>query len=83
MFIISRGKLLDFSYLGVFMTMITMIYILNATIGFSFPMNGAYIGSIVIILGIISIFFLAAAKQRNENLILLDKDESGYKKDHI
>jgi len=59
-----------------------MIYILNATIGFSFPMNVAYIGSIVNVLEIISIF-LSAAKQRNENLILLDKDESGYKKDYI
>ncbi|MGE7623759.1 carbon starvation CstA family protein [Viridibacillus sp. NPDC096237] len=68
---------------GVFMTMTTTTYILNATIGFNLPMNVAYIGSTVITLAIIAIFFVAAVKQRNENSVLLDEDVSGNNKDYI
>ncbi len=65
---------------GVFMTMATMTYILNATIGFGLPMKIAYVGAAIITAAIIVIFFVAANKQRKAN-VPLEIDVSG--KGHV
>lgn len=55
---------------GVFMTMATTTYILNAPIGFGLSMNTSYIGAAIITAAIIVIFFKAANKSRNNNVPL-------------
>ncbi|MFC0270774.1 carbon starvation protein A [Metabacillus herbersteinensis] len=58
---------------GVFMTMATTTYILNAAIGFGLPMNISYILSTIITISIIALFFKAAVKRRKDQLQLDDE----------
>ncbi|MGD6817760.1 carbon starvation CstA family protein [Metabacillus sp. 84] len=55
---------------GIFMTMATMTYILNAPIGFRLPMNAALIAAAFITSLIIVLFVRAARKARKEKLPL-------------
>ncbi|MGM0873464.1 MAG: carbon starvation CstA family protein [Bacillota bacterium] len=57
---------------GIFMTMATSTYILNAAIGFGLPMNVSYIGATIITVVIIALFYKAAIKSRANNLQLND-----------
>jgi carbon starvation protein CstA len=57
---------------GIFMTMATSTYILNAAIGFGLPMNVSYIGATIITIAIIALFYKAAIKSRANNLQLDD-----------
>lgn len=58
---------------GIFMTMATTTYILNAAIGFGLPMNISYILSTIITITIIALFFKAAIKRRKDELQLDDE----------
>ncbi|WP_270182708.1 carbon starvation CstA family protein [Alkalihalobacillus sp. CinArs1] len=62
---------------AVFITMATTTYILYAPIGFSLPINIAYIGATIITIGVIISFFFAARKQRAAN-IPLEEDITGW-----
>jgi hypothetical protein len=57
---------------GIFMTMATTTYILNAAIGFGLPMNISYIGASIATALIIVLFYKAAIKARANNLQLDD-----------
>jgi carbon starvation protein CstA len=57
---------------GIFMTMATTTYILNAAIGFGLPMNISYIGASIATALIIALFYKAAFKARANNLQLDD-----------
>lgn len=62
---------------GAFMLMATTTFILNADIGFRLSMTNAYIGATIISLILITIFFIAARKTRN-NPIPLEEDVSDW-----
>jgi carbon starvation protein CstA len=62
---------------GIFMTMATMTYIINAPIGFGLSLNIAYIGAAIITVVTTVVFFSAAKKARANNLPLED-DISGW-----
>jgi carbon starvation protein CstA len=62
---------------GMFMTMATMTYIINAQIGFGLSLNVAYIGATIITVLITLLFFRGAKKARAANLPLED-DVSGW-----
>ncbi|WP_442598418.1 carbon starvation CstA family protein [Neobacillus sp. D3-1R] len=64
---------------GIFMTMATMTYILNATIGFNLPLNVSYVVGAIVTAAIIAIFFKAAVKARANNLPL-EEDISNWNK---
>nr|WP_242035168.1 carbon starvation CstA family protein [Mesobacillus harenae] len=64
---------------GIFMTMATTTYILNAPIGFGLSLNVAYIGAAIATVAVTVIFFIAAKKARANNLPL-EEDISGWKK---
>ncbi|MBD1381334.1 carbon starvation CstA family protein [Metabacillus arenae] len=61
---------------GIFMTMATTTYILNAPIGFNLPMNLSYIVSAAVTAVIIVTFYFAAVKKRADE-IPLEEDLSG------
>jgi carbon starvation protein CstA len=63
---------------GIFMTMVTMTYILNAPIGFGLSMSTSYIGATIATIAVIVTFYIAAKKARANNLPLED-DVSGWK----
>ncbi|KEZ48135.1 carbon starvation protein A [Metabacillus indicus] len=63
---------------GIFMTMVTTTYILNAPIGFGLSMTVSYIGAAIATIAVIVIFYAAAKKARENNLPLED-DVSGWK----
>ncbi|MGD6796138.1 carbon starvation CstA family protein [Metabacillus indicus] len=63
---------------GIFMTMVTTTYILNAPIGFGLSMTVSYIGAAIATIAVIVIFYVAAKKARENNLPLED-DVSGWK----
>ncbi|WP_282034395.1 carbon starvation CstA family protein [Metabacillus indicus] len=63
---------------GIFMTMVTTTYILNAPIGFGLSMTVSYIGAAITTIAVIVIFYAAAKKARENNLPLED-DVSGWK----
>ncbi|WP_191559719.1 carbon starvation protein A [Metabacillus idriensis] len=63
---------------GIFMTMVTVTYILNAPIGFGLSMNISYIGATIATIAVTVIFFIAAKKARANN-IPLDDDVSSWK----
>lgn len=63
---------------GIFMTMVTTTYILNAPIGFGLSMTVSYIGASIATIAVIVIFYAAAKKARENNLPLED-DVSGWK----
>lgn len=46
----------------------TVIYILNAKIGFNIPLNTSYIIGAVITVILTAIFFMKAMKNKNENI---------------
>lgn len=60
---------------GIFMTMATFTYILNAQIGFGLSMNISYVAASIITAATIVIFFMAATKAR-QNGVQLDEDIS-------
>jgi carbon starvation protein CstA len=64
---------------GIFMTMVTATYILNAPIGFGLSLNTSYIGASIATIAIIILFYNAARRARANNLPLED-DISGWKK---
>ncbi|MBD2868024.1 carbon starvation CstA family protein [Paenibacillus arenilitoris] len=49
---------------GIFMTMATMTYILNAGIGFGLSLNVSYIGAVIVTLAVIALFYRSAVKAR-------------------
>jgi carbon starvation protein CstA len=55
---------------AIFITMATMTYIINAPIGFGLSLNAAYVGATIITIVIIVLFFIAAKKNRADNLPL-------------
>jgi carbon starvation protein CstA len=55
---------------AIFITMATMTYIINAPIGFGLSLNAAYVGATIITIVIIVLFFIAAKKNRANNLPL-------------
>ncbi|SDH52800.1 carbon starvation CstA family protein [Alteribacillus bidgolensis] len=55
---------------GIFMTMATTTYILNAPIGFGLPMNLSYIGAAIATIIVTVLFFQAAKKARANQLPL-------------
>lgn len=57
---------------GIFMTMATSTYILNAAIGFGLPLNISYIGASIITVVIIALFYKAAIKSRSQSFQLDD-----------
>ncbi|MBM7603521.1 carbon starvation protein CstA [Metabacillus crassostreae] len=57
---------------GIFMTMATSTYILNAAIGFGLPLNISYIGASMITVVIIALFYKAAIKSRSQSFQLDD-----------
>lgn len=57
---------------GIFMTMATTTYILNAAIGFGLPLNVSYIGASIVTIIITVLFYKAAIKSRANNLKLDD-----------
>ncbi|WP_191556521.1 carbon starvation CstA family protein [Metabacillus idriensis] len=63
---------------GIFMTMVTVTYILNAPIGFGLSMTTSYIGAAIATIAVIVTFYIAANKARANNLPLED-DVSGWK----
>ncbi|MDQ0861817.1 carbon starvation protein A [Bacillus sp. V2I10] len=63
---------------GIFMTMVTVTYILNAPIGFGLSMSTSYIGAAIATIAVIVTFYIAAKKARANNLPLED-DVSGWK----
>ncbi|RLQ93351.1 carbon starvation CstA family protein [Falsibacillus albus] len=62
---------------GIFMTMATTTYILNAAIGFGLPLNVSYIGAAIITAAITALFFRAAIKARSQALPL-EEDITGW-----
>lgn len=63
---------------GIFMTMVTVTYILNAPIGFGLSMTTSYIGAAIATIAVTVTFYIAAKKARANNLPLED-DVSGWK----
>ncbi len=57
---------------GIFMTMATTTYILNAAIGFGLPLNISYIGASITTIAIVVIFYRGAIKSRSNKLQLDD-----------
>ncbi|WP_158736441.1 carbon starvation protein A [Alteribacillus sp. YIM 98480] len=55
---------------GIFMTMATTTYILNAPIGFGLPMNLSYIGAAIATIIVTVLFFRAANKARTNEIPL-------------
>jgi carbon starvation protein CstA len=64
---------------GIFMTMATTSYILNAQIGFGQSLTVSNIGAAIVTVAITVIFFNAAKKARANN-VQLDEDISNYNK---
>ncbi|TPV46678.1 phosphorylase [Bacillus dicomae] len=51
------------------MTLMTVIYILNAKIGFNIPLNTSYIvGAVITVILLTAVFFMKAVKNKNENI---------------
>lgn len=63
---------------GVFMTMATTTYILNAAIGFGLPLNISYFVATIITCGIICLFYIAAIRNRKNSLDLDDSNSITY-----
>ncbi|TYS47812.1 carbon starvation protein A [Bacillus infantis] len=61
---------------GIFMTMATVTYILNAKIGFGLSMNISYLGAAIATVIITVLFYNAAGKARKNN-IALEEDITG------
>ncbi|HDR4439604.1 carbon starvation protein A [Bacillus thuringiensis serovar brasilensis] len=69
MYLFIKGKSYIVSLIpAIFMTLMTVIYILNAKIGFNIPLNTSYIIGAVITVILTAIFFMKAMKNKNENI---------------
>lgn len=69
MYFFIKGKPYVVSLIpAIFMTLMTVIYILNAKIGFNIPLNTSYIIGAVITVILTAIFFMKAMKNKNENI---------------
>ncbi|GAB6434052.1 MULTISPECIES: carbon starvation CstA family protein [Bacillus] len=69
MYLFIKGKPYVVSLIpAIFMTLMTVIYILNAKIGFNIPLNTSYIVGTVITVILTAVFFIKAVKNRNENI---------------
>ena len=64
---------------GSFMLVMVITYILNAQIGFGLPMGTAWIGGIIVAAILVALFFVAAKKNRANNLPL-EEDISNWNK---
>lgn len=63
MYLFIKGKPYVVSLIpAIFMTLMTVIYILNAKIGFNIPLNTSYIIGAVITVILTAIFFMKAMK---------------------
>ncbi|HDR4421714.1 TPA: carbon starvation protein A [Bacillus cereus] len=69
MYLFIKGKPYVVSLIpAIFMTLMTVIYILNAKIGFNIPLNTSYIVGAVITIVLTAVFFMKAVKNKNENI---------------
>ncbi|TEA47979.1 carbon starvation protein A [Bacillus sp. BH2] len=69
MYLFIKGKPYVVSLIpAIFMTLMTVIYILNTKIGFNIPLNTSYIIGAVITVILTAIFFMKAMKNKNENI---------------
>ncbi|GAB6455021.1 hypothetical protein bcgnr5390_57280 [Bacillus luti] len=69
MYLFIKGKPYVVSLIPViFMTFMTVVYILNAKIGFNIPLNTSYVAGAVITVILTAIFFMKATKNKNENI---------------
>ncbi|QOT00336.1 carbon starvation protein A [Brevibacterium sp. JNUCC-42] len=69
MYLFIKGKPYVVSLIpAIFMTMMTVVYILNAKIGFNIPLNNAYIVGLVITVILTVLFFLKAIKNKKEKI---------------
>lgn len=69
MYLFIKGKPYVVSLIpAIFMTLMTVIYILNAKIGFNIPLNTSYIVGTVITVILTVVFFMKAVKNKNENI---------------
>ncbi|HDX9623867.1 TPA: carbon starvation protein A [Bacillus anthracis] len=69
MYLFIKGKPYVVSLIpAIFMTLMTVIYILNAKIGFNIPLNTSYIIGAIITVILTAIFFMKAMKNKNENI---------------
>lgn len=69
MYLFIKGKPYVVSLIpAIFMTLMTVIYILNAKIGFNIPLNTSYIVGAVITVILTAVFFMKAVKNKNENI---------------
>ncbi len=53
---------------AIFMTLMTVIYILNAKIGFNISLTTSYIVDVIITVILTAVFFIKAVKNKNENI---------------
>lgn len=53
---------------AIFMTFMTVVYILNEKIGFNIPLNTSYIVGAVIIVILTVVFFMKAVRNRKGNI---------------
>ncbi|MCU5375828.1 carbon starvation protein A [Bacillus cereus] len=69
MYLFIKGKPYVVSLIpAIFMTLMTVVYILNAKIGFNIPLNTSYIVGAVITVILTAVFFMKAVKNKNENI---------------
>ncbi|KOS29153.1 carbon starvation protein CstA [Bacillus anthracis] len=69
MYLFIKGKPYVVSLIpAILITLMTVIYILNAKIGFNIPLNTSYIIGAVITVILTAIFFMKAMKNKNENI---------------
>lgn len=69
MYLFIKGKQYIVSLIpAIFMTLMTVVYILNAKIGFNIPLNTSYIVGAVITVILTAVFFMKAVRNRRENI---------------
>ncbi|KAB2452403.1 carbon starvation protein A [Bacillus sp. CH126_4D] len=69
MYLFIKGKPYVVSLIpAIFMPLMTVIYILNAKIGFNIPLNTSYIVGTIITVILTAVFFMKAVKNKNENI---------------
>ncbi|MED1303834.1 carbon starvation protein A [[Bacillus thuringiensis] serovar konkukian] len=69
MYLFIKGKQYVVALIpAIFMTIMTVVYILNAKIGFNIPLNKAYIVGVVVTVILTVLFFLKAVKNKKEKI---------------
>lgn len=69
MYVFIKGKPHVVSLIpAIVMTLMTVIYILNAKIGFNIPLTTSYMVDLVITVILTAVFFIKAVKNKNENI---------------